>query len=92
MITSVRAFAEVCNQLKLNSNIMAHRFQEAGAYVVESEFLAVQYIIHKGNVIIFTASNGVLAFDAENADMLADELTQIAELARERKKMRIKGA
>lgn len=71
---------------------LADRLSRSGKCVIDSEFDGTVYMIEKSTIGILSGKNGMLSMDIANVEDFANELLQIAELARDRKRMQIKGA
>lgn len=78
--------------LKIDLDSIFDNFDRRGEFTVESEFVGTRYIVRDGQVGIFTSRNGVLAISIDNVEEFVSELAEIAKIAKDRKRMRIKRA
>ena len=75
----------------LNDKI-ATQLERKGTYLVDSEFRGVMYVIKDGTIAIMGGKNGNLSVGIDEASDFIKELTEILELAKDRRCMKIKGA
>jgi len=70
--------------LKLE-NIL-YKLNKKGIYTVDSLFPNVTYCFHKNNIIIMSRNHGTFNFGLDQADEFINELSEITQMAKERKK------